>query len=96
MVGDLADKRETLSRLSFQPRKALRAILSLPGLVIFAADDEHVTFLVARESHVVIGHGPNFPVFLLCSLRCIPEQRVLKGRITHKPIAYVAYGACFE
>src|SRR5690349_21024165 len=77
VVSNLADEWKAVSRPLFQLHKSLSAIIGLPGLVVFAANDEHVASLVARKSHVVVSNRPNFLLFLFRGLRRVPEQRVL-------------------
>src|SRR5207249_11669405 len=77
MVSDLADKWKSLAYPTFELGETLRTVLGLSGLVIFAADDEHIALLVARESHVVVRHRPDLLLLTFRSLRRVPKKRVL-------------------
>ena len=68
VVSDLAKRREPVARPPFQLCETLLTILGLPSLVIFAADNEHIALLVARVSHVMIRHRPDFLVLGVCAV----------------------------
>src|SRR5207248_11691293 len=77
-VSDLRNKWEAGARPPFQIDETLRAILSLPRLVIFDPNDEHIALLVARESHVMLSHRPGFRLLLFRSPAPAPDARVLE------------------
>src|SRR5881392_2210149 len=79
VISNLGNKRKSSARPLFQLNKSLSAVIGLPGLVIFASDDEHIALLVAGESHVVVWHRPNLLLLLFRSLRRVPEQRVVNA-----------------
>ena len=77
MIRNFAGERKVVARPTFQFRQSRFTVARLPGLMIFAADNQNIAFIIARKSQVMIRNRTDHMLFFVCCLGCVPQEHVL-------------------